>query len=113
MFHSTEEPLLEEYVTAKHVFNLSTVDLCEVAANSVRQSSFIPLGRSSNSEARMLGLNNDWDMDPEFSNIPLRRLYYRQTQLAAEIKFLQFGAEHVQVLRPPETDFNWMNASLS
>merc|ERR1712125_224043 len=40
MFHATEEPLLEEYTTARHVFALSNTDLCEIAANSVRQSSF-------------------------------------------------------------------------
>lgn len=40
MIHITKEPLLEEYAVAAQVWNLSTVDLCEIARNSVKMSSF-------------------------------------------------------------------------
>ncbi|KAL8439283.1 hypothetical protein Efla_003920 [Eimeria flavescens] len=40
MFHFTDEPLLEEYSIAAHVWKLSPVDLCELARNSVLQSGF-------------------------------------------------------------------------
>jgi len=35
MMHKTEEPLLEEYSIASQVFNLSNVDLAEIALRSV------------------------------------------------------------------------------
>jgi AMP deaminase len=40
IMHLTKEPLIEEYSIAAQVWNLSTTDLCEIARNSVRQSSF-------------------------------------------------------------------------
>eukprot|EP00042_Codosiga_hollandica_P026875 m.129720 g.129720 ORF g.129720 m.129720 type:complete len:128 (-) comp52319_c0_seq1:340-723(-) len=39
-FHYTREPLLEEYSVAAQVWKLSSCDMCELAANSVRQSGF-------------------------------------------------------------------------
>ena len=38
MFHHTKEPLMEEYCVAKQVWRLSSVDLAEIARNSVPQS---------------------------------------------------------------------------
>jgi len=38
--HLSEEPLMEEYSIAMQVWSLSKVDLAEMAANSVRMSSF-------------------------------------------------------------------------
>jgi len=40
IMHMTEEPLMEEYSIAAKVWNLSTVDLSEMAYNSVRMSNF-------------------------------------------------------------------------
>ncbi len=40
MFHFTNEPLLEEYAVSAQVFKLSTVELCELARNSVAMSGF-------------------------------------------------------------------------
>merc|ERR1719277_1586891 len=42
IIHLTEEPLIEEYVMAARFFRLSMTDLCEIARNSVMQSSFEP-----------------------------------------------------------------------
>ena len=41
-FHFTREPLMEEYSVAAQVWKLSSVDLMEVARNSVLQSDFEP-----------------------------------------------------------------------
>ncbi|CAK9098497.1 unnamed protein product [Durusdinium trenchii] len=88
MFHATKEPLLEEYTTARSIFGLSMTDMCEIAAHSVKQSSFAPRGQPS---GRVQGLSRDWAMDPRLSNIPQRRLNYRRRCLARELRFLQFG----------------------
>ncbi|PHJ22320.1 amp deaminase [Cystoisospora suis] len=40
IFHFTDEALLEEYSIAAHLWKLNTVDLCELARNSVLQSGF-------------------------------------------------------------------------
>jgi len=40
MFHQTKEPLMEEYSIAKQLWHFSSVDLCEMARNSVLQSGF-------------------------------------------------------------------------
>jgi len=39
-FHLTKEPLIEEYSVASQVWKLNSVDMCEIAANSVRMSGF-------------------------------------------------------------------------
>ena len=35
ILHLTKEPLLEEYAVAAQVWNLTQVDMCEIARNSV------------------------------------------------------------------------------
>eukprot|EP00930_Biecheleria_cincta_P002300 TRINITY_DN103315_c0_g1_i1.p1 TRINITY_DN103315_c0_g1~~TRINITY_DN103315_c0_g1_i1.p1 ORF type:complete len:722 (-),score=118.64 TRINITY_DN103315_c0_g1_i1:41-2164(-) len=108
MFHSTKEPLLEEFVTAKHVFGLSNADLCEIAANSVRQGSFAPPGQPP---GRVLGLSRDWDMDPACSNVPVRRLNFRQKCLAEELHYLQRGPPPPPDMISPKADVDWMKVS--
>lgn len=39
-FHLTKEPLIEEYSVASQVWKLSSVDMCEIAFNSVLMSGF-------------------------------------------------------------------------
>ena len=39
-FHITKEPLMEEYNVAAQLFRLSSVDMCELARNSVVMSGF-------------------------------------------------------------------------
>ncbi|CAE8614355.1 unnamed protein product [Polarella glacialis] len=85
MFHVTKEPLLEEYTTAKHVFGLTNADLCEIAANSVRQSAFPhPVGQRNRKpvEGTMSvigrqGSRVPYHQDPELCNVPRRRINYR------------------------------------
>ena len=40
LFHLSEDPLLEEYTTARTAYDLSMLDMCEIARNSVLQSGF-------------------------------------------------------------------------
>ena len=40
LFHLSDEPLLEEYAAARTLFDLSMLDMCELARNSVLQSGF-------------------------------------------------------------------------
>lgn len=88
MFHTTNEPLLEEYITAKHVFRLSSTDLCEIAANSVRQSGFPPQVCKAAGVSRL----SAYDWDPVLCNVPARRIAFRKRSLAEELRFLRFGA---------------------
>lgn len=95
MFHATNQPLLEEYTAARLVFGLSTTDLCEIAANSVRQSGF-PLDR----KAAALGDSvykpgRPYAWTPETCNIPDRRLRYRRQNLANELAYLRDGPQAV------------------
>lgn len=39
ILHMTNEPLIEEYTIAAQIWDLTSVDLCELARNSVIQSS--------------------------------------------------------------------------
>ena len=39
-FHTTQEPLVEEYTIARQFWNLNFTDLCEISSNSVKQSGF-------------------------------------------------------------------------
>eukprot|EP01065_Artemidia_motanka_P012556 TRINITY_DN1690_c4_g1_i1.p1 TRINITY_DN1690_c4_g1~~TRINITY_DN1690_c4_g1_i1.p1 ORF type:complete len:504 (+),score=153.83 TRINITY_DN1690_c4_g1_i1:202-1512(+) len=39
-FHTTQEPLIEEYSIASKIWKLSPTDMCEIARNSVLQSGF-------------------------------------------------------------------------
>ena len=39
-FHLTKEPLIEEYSVASQVWKLNSVDMCEIATNSVHMSGF-------------------------------------------------------------------------
>eukprot|EP00931_Biecheleriopsis_adriatica_P120200 TRINITY_DN95324_c0_g1_i1.p1 TRINITY_DN95324_c0_g1~~TRINITY_DN95324_c0_g1_i1.p1 ORF type:complete len:744 (+),score=141.55 TRINITY_DN95324_c0_g1_i1:41-2233(+) len=105
MFHTTKEPLLEEYTIAKQVFDMSMTDMCEIAANSVRQSSFGPPGAS---QGRVLGVNTNWVLDPAVCNIPQRRLSYRQRSMCKELHFLKYGLQPVKEMSLMESSFHWM-----
>jgi AMP deaminase len=86
-FHLSDDPLLEEYSTARIQFGLSVLDLCEIARNSVLQSGFEDclkrawLGEGFESGA--LGC------DPGKCNVTPRRAAFRAEQLAAERQFVR------------------------
>ncbi|XP_065828856.1 uncharacterized protein [Oscarella lobularis] len=86
-FHSTENPLLEEYSIAAKVWRLSNCDQCEVARNSVRQSGF-----DTQLKIRWIGqgflTKRIQDEDCLLSNLPLIRLQFRRELRGCELEAL-------------------------
>eukprot|EP01041_Mallomonas_annulata_P007224 gene7224-14733_t len=80
IFHSTNEPLLEEYSVAAHIWKLSATDLCEIARNSVLQS-----GWDLETKKRWLGNSLE---DPQHTNIGPIRFAYRAETLREEFDLL-------------------------
>lgn len=109
MFHATKEPLLEEYTTARCIFGLKMTDMCEIAANSVRQSSFSTPG--AHPRGRVLGLSRQWSMEPTLSNIPQRRLNFRRGCLADELRYLSLGQPSAKEL-PEVPAVDWTEVDL-
>ncbi|KAF7459364.1 AMP deaminase [Cryptosporidium felis] len=100
ILHFTDEPLLEEYSIASHIWKLNNVDLCEIARNSVLQSGF-----SSKSKASWLGIKNcnylnkslynivnDFEPcdvnDITRSNVPNMRIQFRRDMLRGEMELI-------------------------
>lgn len=99
MFHHTREPLMEEYTIAKQVWKLSSVDLSEVARNSVLQSSFPP-----HVKAFWIG-GAYWrggcaGNDIHRTNVPNMRLKYRELALAEEIQVVRDSYLHAPAALP-------------
>lgn len=69
LIHMTNQSLLEEYSVAAQVWKLSNVDLCEIARNSVLQST--------------LAITHK-DISKEKTNVPETRLRYRDKVLQIE-----------------------------
>ena len=84
MFHLTDAPLIEEYCTARHAFDLDNVDLCEIARNSCRAA-------FAAGERAMLHA----DDDPDFTNIPRRRSNFRAERLRQELENLRASAAYM------------------
>ena len=76
MFHTTPTPLLEEYATARHSFDLSSIDLCEIA----RYSCLAAFTEKELKEMYGDGTNHD----PDQTNVPPMRLNFRQERLKEE-----------------------------
>lgn len=98
--HLSEEPLMEEYSIAMQVWSLSKVDLAEMAANSVRMSSF-----EGFLKRRWLGHHWDKKFELEYkghtytvpdyknhsfakTNVSPTRYHYRSKNLTDEYKLL-------------------------
>ncbi|EEA08008.1 adenosine monophosphate deaminase, putative [Cryptosporidium muris RN66] len=101
IFHFTDEPLLEEYSIAAHIWKFSSIDLCEVARNSVLQSGF-----SSTEKANWIGVKKPnylnyaphkiiCKFDPVYlndiykSNVPNIRLQFRRDMLLGEFNLIE------------------------
>ncbi len=81
MLHFSKDALLEEYGTASQMWNLKSVDLCEIARSSVLQS-----GVELEQKKVFLGPHLN---DPRCSNVPEIRLVYRQEVLQGELDLLR------------------------
>ncbi|KAJ2763429.1 AMP deaminase [Coemansia sp. BCRC 34490] len=80
-FHFTKEPLMEEYSIAAQIWKYTSVDMCELAMNSVVQSGF-------ESEIKRHWVGRDYletgQTEVHKTNVPLCRLRYRATTLEQE-----------------------------
>lgn len=100
IMHKTEEPLIEEYSFASQVFNLSQVDLAEIALRSVQHSSF-------ENVLKKMWIGQKWDKkevlkheglsyeipdleanDYDLTNVSPIRNHYRISTLKEEYKYL-------------------------
>ncbi|ODQ52262.1 AMP deaminase [Saitoella complicata NRRL Y-17804] len=83
LFHFTKEPLMEEFSVAAQIWKMSSMDMCELARNSVLQS-----GWEMEVKQHWLG-KNCYNPGPEGNdiqktNVPDLRLKYRWDMLKAE-----------------------------
>ncbi|TGZ73554.1 hypothetical protein CRM22_001446 [Opisthorchis felineus] len=89
-FHFTKEPLIEEYSIATQVWKLTSVDMCELARNSVLMSGF-----SHSTKSHWLGANYKEEgvmgNDITRSNVPNIRTSYRYETLTRELHILLRG----------------------
>jgi AMP deaminase len=91
LFHYTREPLVEEYCVAAQVWKLNSVDMCEIARNSVLQSGF-----EHPFKAYWIGkqysVPGPRGSDIHLTNVPNIRLQYRFESLIHEHSVVQEGA---------------------
>lgn len=91
LFHFTENPLLEEYSVATHVFKISQASLAELARNSVVQSGF-----EKKLKKRWLGPAGEDNVYEDSSihdtNVPKGRLIHRQETLREERGYVNRAA---------------------
>lgn len=91
-FHSTQQPLIEEYSAAAQIWKLSNTDMSEIAKNSVLQCSFPE-------EKKKEWLGEDYDRninDVNKSNIPDIRCFFRDETYDNEVDMLKFYANYVK-----------------
>ena len=84
-----KDPLLEEYSIAAQVYNLSAIDLCEIARNSVLQS-----GWDEQSKRQWIGKRYRSDSgvaanDIVRTNVPNARCQFRHLLLSEECRFVE------------------------
>ncbi|KAJ1741383.1 AMP deaminase [Coemansia sp. RSA 1086] len=84
-FHFTKEPLMEEYSVAAQIWKYSSVDMCELAMNSVIQSGF-------EAEVKRHWIGRDYletgQTEVHKTNVPLCRLKYRSKTLEQELSLI-------------------------
>eukprot|EP01062_Namystynia_karyoxenos_P040368 TRINITY_DN2944_c0_g1_i1.p1 TRINITY_DN2944_c0_g1~~TRINITY_DN2944_c0_g1_i1.p1 ORF type:complete len:1806 (+),score=491.12 TRINITY_DN2944_c0_g1_i1:681-5420(+) len=87
-FHTTQEPLVEEYSIASKIWKLSPTDMCEIARNSVMQSGF-----DLSVKVRWLGsfffLSSAAGNNVEKSHLPDPRVQYRFEAYHDELDYLE------------------------
>eukprot|EP01083_Nonionella_stella_P024731 68183_1 len=99
LIHYTKNPLLEEYSIAAQVYSLTSIDLCEIARNSVLQS-----GWDHKTKKQWIGkhyhdkkgiLSNDI----YHTNVPEARIQFRHFLLCEERTFIESFGERM-VFKP-------------
>ncbi|QFZ27528.1 putative AMP deaminase [Clavispora lusitaniae] len=88
-FSYTKEPLIEEYSVAAQIYKFSSVDMCELAMNSVKQS-----GWEWAIKKHWLGKNfaksGVEGNDIEKTNVPNIRVGYREETLKSELSLVEY-----------------------
>lgn len=88
-FSYTKEPLIEEYSVAAQIYKFSSVDMCELAKNSVLQS-----GYEWQIKKHWLGKNFTLSgvagNDIEKTNVPDIRVGYREDTLKSELELVDY-----------------------
>ncbi len=102
-FHTTSEPLVEEYTIAKQLWQLSSAELGEIANNSVRQSGFSHQWKSDALGSNYL-LPGVAGNDINKSNIPDCRVAFRHENLLAEYQFIFRSSLEDPKLPVPKVD---------
>ncbi|KAJ2698556.1 AMP deaminase [Coemansia sp. IMI 209128] len=97
-FHFTKEPLMEEYSVAAQIWKYSSVDMCELAMNSVIQSGF-------EAEVKRHWIGREYletgQTEVHKTNVPLCRLKYRSSTLEQEHAVIaKMAATGSDVLNP-------------
>eukprot|EP00605_Chrysophyceae_sp_TOSAG23-4_P001145 GSChrysophyteH1.ASY1.ANO1.1252.1 assembled CDS len=89
-FHTTNDPLLEEYLVSAASFKLSTHDMSEIAFNSVCMSHF-----DYATKTQWVGegfdephTESDWFSNPDATNVCSIRSDYRHRALIAEVGYV-------------------------
>ncbi|KAG8347026.1 AMP deaminase [Trypanosoma vivax] len=88
IFHYTEQPLIEEYSTAANYWNLSQVDLCEIARNSVLMSGF-PSYKKKKWLGELCVLRSAVGNDVRRSHVPQSRCSFRYETYLDEVRYLE------------------------
>ncbi len=103
LFHYTREPLVEEYCVAAQVWKLNSVDMCEIARNSVLQSGFEHPYKAY-WIGRQYSVPGPRGSDIHLTNVPNIRLQYRFESLIHEHSVVQEGSgvlAPMQMSMPP------------
>jgi len=104
MFHHTKNPLLEEYAVASQVYRLSTVDMSEIARNSILQSGFeYPF--KAHWIGRTYANPGPAGNNVKRTNLPHIRLQYRFETLREELSLLA-KASHSHRSTPHSLSFS-------
>ncbi|CAF0820113.1 unnamed protein product [Rotaria sp. Silwood1] len=97
-FHFTKEPLMEEYSIAAQVWKLSSVDMCELARNSILMSGF-------SHEVKEYWLGSSYKEhgvaanDIRRTNVPAIRIAYRYEAFCEELRLLNLAYKSRQEKR--------------
>lgn len=102
MIHVTKEPLVEEYSVAAQVWKLTSVDLSEIARNSVLQSGFEPRFKAYWIGNRYHAADADAN-DIHKTNMPDIRLEFRHELLEEELDFIDGHLPSGRSVRPSPT----------
>lgn len=88
-FSYTKEPLIEEYSVAAQIYKFSSVDMCELAKNSVLQSGFEWAIKKHWLGKKFMRSGVEGN-DIEKTNVPDVRVGYREETLNSELDLVQY-----------------------